>query len=1771
MTRRSTFFYRNRPRFVAHVVVIVLIITQFFATRSITLYAATAAAIVTSKPKKTALPPDPTAGVKVNRTIPKLQPAKTLTFSANPGDAEFFRARVLGEPLVPVGRPTTANENKALAAALITFAKAGKAEDTEPLIEFMMSFPDSPWRASLLANMGALNRSEGYWSKAMADWEDAWKLTADATEPKAKAIGDYVLGELSQMNARVGRFDRLEELFAQIGNRDVRGPATEKLAGARQGLALMNEKPENAFRCGPMALERILIATKQQRGLNKTILESRSTRQGISLVQVNDLARTLGMKYQMAKRSPGAQVIYPSVVNWKVGHYAALIKEDNKGRYLSQDPTFTDDVWVSTRVLDEEGSGYYLVPEGALPPGWEPVTADEGKNIWGKGSAGSNPRTPPPCVAPQMIDCQGNCTGQAGMATYNADISSISLSINDKPLSYNPPKGPAVEFIVSYTQREVSPASIPTYSNLGNKWSFNWLSYLVVDPNNDGANIVGYGPGGGTLDFGGLDSTTHKSAPQLLTQAIVVKLGPTSYQKRFKDGSVQDFNYSDGLNGYGRKIFMTRSADPRGNALNYTYDGSFRLVAVTDSLGQVTTLNYDLPNDSLKVTKVTDPFGRQALLEYNGAGQLWKITDPVGIVSQFTYANGDFINKMTTPYGDTRFTMGESGSDYRFLEVTDPEGAVERIEYNNAQSMPNQETIVPGGMINVANDYFSARNTFYWDKRAMREGAGVYSKAKVYHWLHSSDMNVAADVVSSTKMPLENRVWYEYDGATGDAIHTGATNLPVKIGRVLDDGTTQLYKYEYNAYGKVTKVTDPIGRITAYVYDTNGIDLLEVRQQTGGINELLASYSYNGQHLPLTATDASRQPTIFSYTTAGQIHTIENAKHEVSTYNYDSNGYLQNVTGALPGAITSFGYDGFGRLRTVTDSENYGVVIDYDAIGGNPTKTLNRVAKLTYPDGTYEQITYDRLDPEWTRDRLGRWSRKFYDSLRHVVATQDPLNRFVLYDWCGCGSLEGITDANHNTTSWKHDVQGRVTDKFYADQTSIHYTYEQTTSRLKTVTDAMGQNTNYTYYGDSNLKQVSYTNAVHATPTVNYTYDPIYNRLLTMTDGTGPTSYGYNPVTGSLTTGAGRRASVNGPLDNDTITYGYDELGRGQTRSINGPANTASAQFDSIGRVQTVTNLLGTFNYSYVNSTSRLDHVDYPNGQKVQYAYFDNSGDQRLKQIKNLDASNALISQFDYTFDRVGNIFSWSQSNSGQTNPQRYDFGYDSVNQLRAASLINTVSQSVVHQQDYDYDAAGHRKTAQLDGAVTTSSANNLNQLTSQSSGGQMHFRGKVDKSAAVTVAGNAATVDAAGNFDGVVNVNTGYNTVPVIATDVNGNTRTNNYQVDVPSGGATANFVYDLNGNLTYDGQKSYEWDGADRLIAVDAQSHRTEIQYDGFGRRSRITEMDSGNITAEKQFLWCDNELCEERDASGASVIKRFFGQGEQRFAGNDAGPYFYARDHLGSVRELTDASGTVRARYNYDVWGYRTKLAGNLDCDFGFTGFYFHSQSELNFSQTRAYASQLGKWINRDLIAETGGLNLYEYVGNSVSNRIDPSGLWYALIPGTWFDGNGYEGSGSQFFRGSDFDDGGYAALDAMNPFGNPFADNGYIKNCNGLGFSRGAGKVAAGALALAGFAGAWGMAGLPTMSIGGSFEGAGFHMFYSVTANGVTTELEGAVVQVGLSNVMMTQTTATAFGLSTSLNTVTGIPIFFPAAAAAVGVRCPNCVSAALGAVWRGWGG
>ncbi len=91
----------------------------------------------------------------------------------------------------------------------------------------------------------------------------------------------------------------------------------------------------------------------------------------------------------------------------------------------------------------------------------------------------------------------------------------------------------------------------------------------------------------------------------------------------------------------------------------------------------------------------------------------------------------------------------------------------------------------------------------------------------------------------------------------------------------------------------------------------------------------------------------------------------------------------------------------------------------------------------------------------------------------------------------------------------------------------------------------------------------------------------------------------------------------------------------------------------------------------------------------------------------------------------------------------------------------------------------------------------------------------------------------------------------------------------------------------------------------------------------------------------------------------------------------------------------SQTVRARYDYDPYGRMTKISGDRDTVFGFTGHFWHAQSGLNLTLYRAYDPNLGRWISRDPIKESGGINLYGYVDNDPINYVDPYGLFLILV--------------------------------------------------------------------------------------------------------------------------------------------------------------------------------
>src|SRR5260221_1658310 len=206
-------------------------------------------------------------------------------------------------------------------------------------------------------------------------------------------------------------------------------------------------------------------------------------------------------------------------------------------------------------------------------------------------------------------------------------------------------------------------------------------------------------------------------------------------------------------------------------------------------------------------------------------------------------------------------------------------------------------------------------------------------------------------------------------------------------------------------------------------------------------------------------------------------------------------------------------------------------------------------------------------------------------------------------------------------------------------------------------------------------------------------------------------------------------------------------------------------------------------------------------------------------------------------------------------------------------------------------------------------------------------------------------------------------------------------------TGSNARSFAYDANGNMISNNgtarsstNYTFQWDAENRLVAINypTTNQRTELSYDGLGRRVKIIEKTGATVNTTRQFVWDGLSMADEREGFGA-LTKRFYSQGQL----NGSATLFYAHDHIGSIRDVVNGSGASQGRYDYDPFGRRSLLTGSDVADFGFTGHFFHAQSKLHLALYRPYDSDSARWLSRDPLkgaemSEGPNLHSYGYAG-------------------------------------------------------------------------------------------------------------------------------------------------------------------------------------------------
>ena len=129
--------------------------------------------------------------------------------------------------------------------------------------------------------------------------------------------------------------------------------------------------------------------------------------------------------------------------------------------------------------------------------------------------------------------------------------------------------------------------------------------------------------------------------------------------------------------------------------------------------------------------------------------------------------------------------------------------------------------------------------------------------------------------------------------------------------------------------------------------------------------------------------------------------------------------------------------------------------------------------------------------------------------------------------------------------------------------------------------------------------------------------------------------------------------------------------------------------------------------------------------------------------------------------------------------------------------------------------------------------------------------------------------------------------------------------------GTTTTAFTYDDNGNLASKGNRGYTYNLADELTSTTAgvSDPTTSYAYDGDGNRVSSSTTSGG---ADLRYLWDPQaesgipELALERESDGDLVRRYLNGPLGAISMTTGAGTFYFHRDPLGSVTDLTDASG-------------------------------------------------------------------------------------------------------------------------------------------------------------------------------------------------------------------------------------------------------------------------
>lgn len=457
--------------------------------------------------------------------------------------------------------------------------------------------------------------------------------------------------------------------------------------------------------------------------------------------------------------------------------------------------------------------------------------------------------------------------------------------------------------------------------------------------------------------------------------------------------------------------------------------------------------------------------------------------------------------------------------------------------------------------------------------------------------------------------------------------------------------------YTYNSKGNLVSAVDNAKGNQQMSYAANGVDMTEYRDAVSDVY----TYTYDEKHNLKTATSTNGVKYNYSYDGNGNVTglSVKNSSESkaiTSGIDYTTDKSLVQQTTDARGNSTTYTYDAFGNVTSVTDPTGHKTTYTYDPDSYNLTQTKATYTQVNGTSAKTAKVLYS------------------YDTNNRLTMIDAKSNYYFTYD--ANGNLTSATAGENklidNVYNQSSNALMSQTYTHSADEkTIVEYEYDTAgrpiTLRRGSSASSMSDIGTWVYDNKNRVAQYSdlYTNNNH-----NYSYDSL-GRFL--------------------------RESVINTTSNELIfasDYGYDNNNNINHIGISSGNSSATMTYiygaDNLPQGYSGAGGLGTYGYDDLNRLTRVVNAKFADWT---YEYVDIATLQTTTLIKNEISNDDSIGSVSYEYDKNGNITKKILTYQVNGVTCRYEniYTYDELNRL-----IVEQNQEQNQTIKYKYDAWGN-------------------------------------------------------------------------------------------------------------------------------------------------------------------------------------------------------------------------------------------------------------------------------------------------------------------------------------------------------------------------------------------------------------------------------------------------------------------------------------------------